>query len=111
MFNPESAINGGPRPVRRTSIAVPLCAWTLLALASAGVGLAAEPSATAASQSSTIAIHDFMFNPMSLVVPVGTTVSWKNLDGEPHTIKSVAETFRSAALDQKNPSSSKLNTT
>jgi plastocyanin len=60
------------------------------------------------TQGSTIAIHNFMFNPMSLVVPVGTTVSWKNLDGEPHTIRSVDDTFRSGALDQNDSFSFKF---
>jgi plastocyanin len=49
-----------------------------------------------------------MFNPMSLVVPVGTTVSWKNLDGEPHTIRSLDDTFRSGALDQNDSFSFKF---
>jgi plastocyanin len=37
---------------------------------------------------------------MSLAVAVGTRVSWQNFDGEPHTIRSIDDTFRSGALDQ-----------
>jgi plastocyanin len=77
-----------------------LCAAALLAFMSVGVGVAAEPSAAAAPQDSSVAIHNFMFSPMSLAVAVGTSVSWKNLDGEPHTIRSIDDTFRSGALDQ-----------
>lgn len=91
------------------AIAASICAWSLLSLAGGGVGAAtaaapAAPAATAAtaatSQVSSVAIHNFMFAPMSLEVPVGTTVSWTNFDPEPHTIRSVNDTFRSGALDQ-----------
>ena len=47
-----------------------------------------------------IVIKDFMFSPMSLTVKAGSTVTWKNLDGEPHTVVNDAGIFRSAALDQ-----------
>jgi plastocyanin len=49
---------------------------------------------------SMVSIRDFSFAPLSMTVPVGTTVTWKNLDGEPHTIRAVDATFRSAPLDQ-----------
>ena len=48
----------------------------------------------------TISIHEFMFSPTSVTVTAGTTVHWKNLDPEPHTIRSVDATFKSDALDQ-----------
>ena len=47
-----------------------------------------------------ISIREFMFSPTALTVPAGTTVRWKNLDGEPHTVRSVDATFKSDALDQ-----------
>jgi len=84
----------------RWNISARLCAGVLLAVMNAGVGAAAEPAAAAAPQDSSIAIHNFMFSPMSLAVAVGTRVSWKNFDGEPHTIRSIDDTFRSGALDQ-----------
>jgi plastocyanin len=37
---------------------------------------------------------------VSLSVKAGTVVTWKNLDGEPHTIASADGLFRSGALDQ-----------
>jgi plastocyanin len=89
--------------VRRRRTAAQLCAWALLAAVSGGgggVGIAAEPSAAATSQGISVAIRDFMFSPMSLSVAAGTKVTWKNFDGEPHTIKSIDDTFRSGALDQ-----------
>jgi plastocyanin len=35
-----------------------------------------------------------------MTVSTGTTVTWKNADGEPHTVVSADGLFRSAALDQ-----------
>jgi plastocyanin len=55
---------------------------------------------TAAADATTISIREFMFAPTAMTVPVGTTVHWKNLDGEPHTVRSVDATFASNALDQ-----------
>jgi plastocyanin len=45
-------------------------------------------------------IKNFDFQPMALTVPVGATVTWKNLDEEPHTVTSLGGTFRSEALDE-----------
>lgn len=47
-----------------------------------------------------VVIKNFMFSPMSLTVKAGTTVTWKNMDGEPHTVVNDAGIFHSAALDQ-----------
>ena len=47
-----------------------------------------------------VVIKNFMFSPMALTIKAGTTVTWKNLDGEPHTVVNDAGMFRSAALDQ-----------
>jgi plastocyanin len=47
----------------------------------------------------TIEIKDFAFVPASLAVRPGTTVIWKNLDDEAHTVVSDAGQFRSSALD------------
>ena len=38
---------------------------------------------------------------MSLNVAAGATVTWKNLDGEPHTVTSDSGLFRSGGLDEK----------
>ncbi|HEY4113233.1 MAG TPA: cupredoxin family copper-binding protein [Rhizomicrobium sp.] len=47
-----------------------------------------------------VVMKNFDYSPMSLTVPVGATVTWKNLDGEPHTVVSIDGAFRSQALDQ-----------
>jgi plastocyanin len=62
---------------------------------------AAAPATTVATaDATTISIKEFMFAPTAMTVGVGTTVKWKNLDGEIHTIRSVDTTFASGALDQ-----------
>jgi plastocyanin len=75
-----------------------LLAASLCARADAPAAVAAAPAAAASD--ATISIRDFSFAPMSTTVAVGTTVRWKNLDGEPHTVRSVDNGFRSDAMDQ-----------
>ncbi len=59
------------------------------------------PGAVAsAAEDATIAIRDFAFAPVSITVAPGTTVRWKNMDGEPHTVRSIDASFRSDALDE-----------
>ena len=57
-------------------------------------------SVARAETPNTVVIKNFMFTPMALTVKAGSTVTWKNLDGEPHTVVNDAGMFRSAALDQ-----------
>ena len=75
----------------------------LIAALSATAFMLALPSdsgAAPAADSNTIVLKDFHFSPMALTVAAGTTVIWKNLDGEPHTVVSDAGLFRSGGLDQ-----------
>jgi plastocyanin len=67
-----------------------ILAMTLAALAPSGAG-AAEPIK--------ISAHDFMFAPQSMTVSAGSTVTWTNLDEEPHTVVSDIGLFRSGAMD------------
>jgi len=53
-----------------------------------------------AQDANTIVMKNFDFSPMMLTVKAGTTVTWKNLDGEPHTVVNPDGVFRSHALDQ-----------
>jgi plastocyanin len=71
----------------------------------AGVLLAATVSVSAigvaqAQDANTVVMKNFDFSPMMLTVKAGTTVTWKNLDGEPHTVASPDAVFHSHALDQ-----------
>ncbi len=76
----------------------PLGAATLAVLA--GAIIAAGGASLAATGDAAVTIKNFDFQPMAVSVPVGATVIWKNLDGEPHTVTSLDGAFRSGALDQ-----------
>ena len=71
---------------------------TLLRVSSMALLLAVAPSAFA--DGAMVVMKNFDFAPMAISVPVGATVTWKNLDGEPHTVVSADGLFRSGALDQ-----------
>ena len=49
---------------------------------------AAVTTQVPAGGGSTVNIKDFAFNPNTLMVKTGTTVTWVNLDSAPHTIAS-----------------------
>jgi plastocyanin len=72
---------------------LPLCAALFVA---AGVDMGRRASA---QTDPAIVMSNFDFTPMAVTVPVGTTVSWTNKDGEPHTVTSLDGLFRSGALD------------
>lgn len=46
-----------------------------------------------------ISIVDFAFGPATLTVPAGSTVTWTNKDGEPHTVVANDGSFHSPAMD------------
>jgi plastocyanin len=52
-----------------------------------------------AAESAKVVIKEFMFTPNSVTVSAGATVTWSNLDDEPHTVVSDAGLFRSGAMD------------
>jgi len=77
------------------SIIHALAMATMVAAASAsGIGVAQ------AEQANAIVIKNFDFAPMAITVKAGSSVTWRNLDGEPHTVTSVDGLFRSGAIDQ-----------
>src|SRR5579862_3704188 len=61
---------------------------------------AAGIAPAAAQATNAVVMKNFDFSPMTLTVKAGSSVTWKNLDGEPHTVTSVDGLFRSGALDQ-----------
>jgi plastocyanin len=73
---------------------------TLLAAGILAASLcAASSGAPATEETIQVSAKGFMFTPASITVRAGTTVTWVNLDDEPHTVLSDAGLFRSSALD------------
>ncbi len=75
---------------------MPWLSATWIGLAGALPASAADPAGPAV----TIEIRDFAFAPRTLTVAAGTTVTWRNRDAEPHTVRGAEEIVRSGALDQ-----------
>jgi plastocyanin len=71
--------------VLRTSCAVLVLAWF---------------TASAKAEDAKVTIDNFTFNPPSLTVKTGTTVTWTNQDDIPHTVVSLQQ-FRSKPLDSE----------
>jgi plastocyanin len=44
-------------------------------------------------------VENFSFQPGTLTVKAGTTVTWVNHDDEPHTVNENNKTFKSGTLD------------
>jgi plastocyanin len=66
----------------------------------AALTLSATAIIPAFAETKTIVIKNFDFMPMSVSINAGDTVTWKNEDGEPHTVTSDTGLFRSGGLDQ-----------
>jgi len=62
--------------------------------------LVARVASPAGRMAATIEIKGFAYAPRTITIAVGTTVTWRNLDPEPHTVRSGDELVRSGALDQ-----------
>ena len=54
------------------------------------------PSPSTANQ---VMVENFSFQPGTLTVKAGTTVTWVNHDDEPHTVNENNKTFKSGTLD------------
>lgn len=63
------------------------------------MALALLAAPTARSEETRVTIDNFTFDPPSLTVAPGTTVTWTNKDDAPHTVTATGNTFRSKALD------------
>jgi amicyanin len=58
--------------------------------------------ADAQNQTSAIAIDNFTFNPHTVTVKAGTTITWTNKDDIPHAIAAVGKQFKSKVMDTDN---------
>jgi plastocyanin len=74
--------------------------WFMAVSAAALWGSAlCTPSTAETGDSNRITVKEFMFTPNSLSIKAGTTVTWANMDDEPHTVVSDTGLFRSGAMD------------
>jgi len=57
------------------------------------------PSVAETPDQAGIVVKDFMFMPTPLTVKAGSTVTWANMDDEPHTVVSNTGLFHSGAME------------
>ena len=77
-----------------------LCAVSFLNLSIFALGGEMKNTDGTNTNQNRIEIKDFAFNPQTLTVKSGETVTWINRDEEPHTVVSVGKKFKkSTALD------------
>ncbi len=65
----------------------------------AGALILASWGGAASAADSVVKIANFTFEPQTLTVPVGTTVTWQNDDDIPHLVSEKDGKFKSKALD------------
>jgi plastocyanin len=85
----------------RKKVAALSCAIAFLNLSLFAIaGEMKNDASSSSSKQNRIEIKDFAFNPQTITVKSGETVTWINRDEEPHTIVSVGKQFKkSTALD------------
>ena len=88
--------------MRKSVFIAGLAAALVLGMGVLGTGW--KGSVTRAQQKAStmeVKIDNFSFGPVTLTVPVGTTVTWTNRDDIPHTVVSTddSKTFKSKVLD------------
>jgi plastocyanin len=72
---------------------------TALGMVALGAMEVYVPSVAETSDTAKIVVKDFTFNPTPLTVKAGSTVTWTNMDDEPHTVVSDAGVFKSGGMD------------
>jgi plastocyanin len=85
---------------RRNKTIALLCAISFFNLSIFALAGEMKDANSTSSKQNRIEIKDFAFNPQTLTVKSGETVTWINRDEEPHTVVSVGKKFKkSTALD------------
>jgi plastocyanin len=80
--------------MRIARLAALVLAVTLATAACSGGSPAAQPGGTGTA----VSIANFSFQPATITVPVGTTVTWTNNDSTGHTVVADDGSFKSATL-------------
>ena len=91
--------NPMPRRARFALIFGAIGTTAFLAAGLPNLGAAGGAVVDAAARAATIKIDNFAFAPPDLTVAAGTTVTWKNDDGEVHKVQDDHKGYSSAALD------------
>src|SRR5271169_7267747 len=78
----------------RSAISAALIGAAVGSVLAGGVLFARAETAAAA-----VGIDNFTFNPATVTVKAGTTVTWTNKDDIPHGIAAVNKSFKSKAMD------------
>jgi plastocyanin len=81
----SSSLQRGPRS---------LCFAAMMGLFALCGASSAEPA-----DPTKILVRDFMFSPTPLTIKAGSTVTWTNMDDEPHTAVSDTGLFKSGGMD------------
>ena len=85
---------------RRNKTIALLCVISCLNLSAFALAGDMKDADSTSSKQNTIEIKDFAFNPQTITVKSGQTITWINRDEEPHTVVSVEKQFKkSSALD------------
>ena len=71
----------------------------LIAAALGAALVLAGPLAASAAESPMVRIDNFTFNPPTLTVPKGTTVTWLNADDIPHKVAGSDRPWKSPVMD------------
>ena len=104
---PAAGVGAGPGPLKVSADQLPgMLGVTSVSVGGKGRALALNDTTIAQAVARTdggpgtqIVVKDFMFQPMSLQVKAGSTVTWLNKDEEPHTVISDTGLFHSGAID------------
>ncbi|HVN75078.1 MAG TPA: cupredoxin family copper-binding protein [Thermoanaerobaculaceae bacterium] len=83
----------------RTNRTIRLAVALALAGLAATAGRASDTPRAPVAPAARVTIDNFTFNPATITVPAGTTVTWTNRDDMPHTVVANDRSFRSGALD------------
>ena len=72
-----------------------------LAVFMAAVGFLSQPGPIAAHQDAAfdVSVVDFAFDPGTISVPVGATVTWTNTGSRPHTVTADDGSFDTGSID------------
>jgi plastocyanin len=87
--------------MRRSVFIASLAAALVLGMGAFGTGRKGVTRAQQKASTMEVKVDNFSFGPVTLTVPVGTTVMWTNRDDIPHTIVSTDDpkAFKSKVLD------------